>query len=229
MAAPPTYIWLMLKHSIAPSILNANFLCLGEDIAAVTRGGAEFLHLDIMDGNFVPNISFGPEVASRIHGGTLLPLDVHLMIEHPHAFVDAFARAGAQRITVQVESTRHLDRVLQQIAEAGCKPCVTLNPGTAIETILPVLHKVAMVLVMSVNPGFGGQSLLPYTLDKVRRLRALRPEMDIQVDGGIKLENIAMVKEAGANIFVVGSAIFGQADVEGTCRKFVQAIANSKP
>jgi ribulose-phosphate 3-epimerase len=213
-----------LKYLIAPSVLNADFTRLGSEITAVQKGGAGLLHLDIMDGNFVPNISFGPAVSASIHKATTLPLDCHLMIDHPEQFVEQFAKAGAERITIQVESTRHLDRVLQQIREAGVKPCVTLNPATPLESILPVLDLVEMVLIMSVNPGFGGQSLIPYCLDKVAKIRSLKPQLDIQIDGGIKKENILEAKAAGANIFVVGSAIYSTANPEQTCREFVEII-----
>lgn len=209
---------------IAPSVLNADFLNLGSQIRATEAGGAGYIHLDIMDGHFVPNISFGPGIATMIRKATQLPIDCHLMIENPERYIPEFAKAGAQIINVQVESTRHLDRLLQQIRELGCKPAVTLNPATPLESISEILDLVDMVLIMSVNPGFGGQSLIPYCLDKVRRLRALRPQLDIQIDGGIKLDNISQAKEAGANIFVVGSAIFGTPDPQATTREFVKRI-----
>ncbi len=215
----------MLSQIIAPSVLNADFLNLGAQIRATAQGGAGYIHLDIMDGHFVPNISFGPGIAAQIRKATTLPLDCHLMIENAERYIPEFAKAGAQIINVQAESTRHLDRLLNQIKELGCKPAVTINPATPLESISEVLDLVEMVLIMSVNPGFGGQSLIPYCLDKVRRLRALRPELDIQIDGGIKLDNIAQAKAAGANIFVVGSAIFGTPDPEATTRQFVAAVS----
>lgn len=215
----------MLSQIIAPSVLNADFLNLGSQIRATAQGGAGYIHLDIMDGHFVPNISFGPGIAAQIRKATTLPLDCHLMIENAERYIPEFAKAGAQIINVQAESTRHLDRLLNQIKELGCKPAVTINPATPLDSISEVLDLVEMVLIMSVNPGFGGQSLIPYCLDKVRRLRALRPELDIQIDGGIKLDNIAQAKAAGANIFVVGSAIFGTPDPEATTRQFVAAVA----
>lgn len=216
----------MTKQALlAPSVLNADFLDLGAQIRATEAGGAGYIHLDIMDGHFVPNISFGPGIAAQIRKATRLPLDCHLMIENAERYIPDFAKAGCEIINVHVEATRHLDRQLQQIRELGCKAAVTLNPATPLEAISEVLDQVSMVLVMSVNPGFGGQSLIPYCLDKVRRLRAMKPDLDIQIDGGIKLDNIAQAKAAGANIFVVGSAIFGTPDAEATTRKFVQAIA----
>ena len=209
---------------IAPSVLNADFLNLGQQIHLTEAGGAGYIHLDIMDGHFVPNISFGPGIAAMIRKATQLPLDCHLMIENPERYIPEFAKAGAQIINVQVESTRHLDRLIQQIRELGCQPAVTLNPATPLESIFEVLDLVDMVLIMSVNPGFGGQSLIPYCLDKVRRLRALRPQLNIQIDGGIKLDNIQEAQKAGANIFVVGSAIFGTPDPEATTRQLVRAV-----
>lgn len=214
-----------LKQIIAPSVLNADFLNLRSGISAIEKGGAGYVHLDIMDGHFVPNVSFGPGISACIKKGTSLPLDCHLMIDNPEAYVDEFAKAGASIITVHAETTHHLDRLLHRIKELGCKASVSLNPATPLESILYVLDIVDMVLVMSVNPGFGGQSLIPYTLEKVRRLRELKPDLDIQIDGGIKLDNIKSAQDAGANIFVVGSAIFGTPDPEKTCRDFVDRVS----
>ena len=209
---------------IAPSVLNANFLDLGSELEAVERGGAGLVHLDIMDGHFVPNISFGPDISRLIGRATKLPLDCHLMISNPEIFVEEFAKLGASYITIQAETTNHLDRILNRIRELGAKPAVSINPATPIESIRWVLDVVDMVLVMSVTPGFGGQSLIPYTLEKIRTLRAMRPELDIEIDGGIKLSNILDAKNAGANIFVVGSAIFKAESPEKTCREFVQKV-----
>ncbi len=213
-----------MKRIIAPSVLNANFLNLESELEAVERGGAGLIHLDIMDGHFVPNISFGPGISGLIGKATRLPLDCHLMISNPEAFVDEFAKIGARYISVQAESTNHLDRLLNRIRELGAKPAVSINPATPIESVRWVLDSVDMVLVMSVNPGFGGQSLIPYCLEKIRELRKLKPSLDIEIDGGIKLSNILDAKEAGANVFVVGSAIFKTESPERTCREFVQKV-----
>ena len=218
----------MLKQIIAPSVLNANFLELGNGLKAIENGGAGLVHLDIMDGHFVPNISFGPGISACVGKGTKLPLDCHLMIENPENYVGEFAKAGASIISVHAETTNHLDRLLHQIAELGVKPAVAINPATPLESIKYVLDIVDMVLIMSVNPGFGGQSLIPYCLDKIRELRQMKPELNIQIDGGVKLDNILACQEAGANIFVVGSAIFGKPDPEAVCREFVELVVSKK-
>ena len=214
----------MLKQIIAPSVLNANFLELGKGLKAIENGGAGLVHLDIMDGHFVPNISFGPGISACVGKGTKLPLDCHLMIENPENYVGEFAKAGASIISVHAETTNHLDRLLHQIRELGVKPAVAINPATPLESIKYVLDIVDMVLIMSVNPGFGGQSLIPYCLDKIRELRQMNPELDIQIDGGVKLDNILDCKKAGANIFVVGSAIFGKPDPEAVCHEFAVKV-----
>lgn len=209
---------------IAPSVLNADFLNLQSELSAIERGGAGLVHLDIMDGHFVPNISFGPGISGLIRRGTKLPLDCHLMIDNPEQFVEEFAKMGAAYISVQAESTVHLDRLLNRIRELGAKPAVSINPATPIESIRWVLDLVDMVLVMSVNPGFGGQSLIPYCLEKIRELRKMKPELDIEIDGGIKLSNIRDARDAGANVFVVGSGIFGKDSREDACRELVDAV-----
>ena len=214
----------MNNSIIAPTVLNANFLNLKDEITAIEKGGAGLVHLDIMDGHFVPNISFGPGISALIGKATTLPLDCHLMISNPELFVEEFARIGSRYITVQAESTWHLDRILNRIRELGAKPAVSINPATPIENIQWILDLVDMVLVMSVNPGFGGQSLIPYCLDKIRKLREMKPNLDIEIDGGIKLDNILDAKKAGANIFVVGSAIFKTDSPETTCKKFVEKV-----
>lgn len=212
---------------IAPSVLNADFLNLGAQIHAIEKGGAQWVHLDIMDGNFVPNISFGPGITANIRKATKLPLDCHLMIEKPAEFVPQFAKAGANMITVHAESTRHLDRLVNQIKECGCQAGVSINPATPLESIQHVLGLVDMVLVMSVNPGFGGQSLIPYCLEKISKLRAIAPDLHIQIDGGVKLDNILECRKAGANNFVVGSAIFATPSPEETTRELVRLVSTT--
>lgn len=213
-----------MKQIIAPSVLNANFLELGAGLKAIENGGAGLVHLDIMDGNFVPNISFGAGISACVKKGTSLPLDCHLMVSNPEKYVEEFAKLGAHLISVHAEASNHLDRLLHQIAELGVKPAVAINPATSLECVKHVLDIVDMVLVMSVNPGFGGQSLIPYCLDKIRDLRQMKPELDIQIDGGVKLDNILACKDAGANVFVVGSAIFGKENPEEACKEFVKLV-----
>ncbi|MGI6380210.1 MAG: ribulose-phosphate 3-epimerase [Anaerolineae bacterium] len=198
---------------ISPSILSADFSCLGDQVREADAAGADAIHIDVMDGHFVPNITIGPLVVRALRRVTELPLEVHLMIEQPERYIGDFAEAGADLIIVHVETCPHLDRTLHQIREADVRVGVTLNPSTPVLALQEILDLVDHVLVMSVNPGFGGQSLIPYTLEKVRQLAALRDERhlgyDIEVDGGINAETVQSVVEAGANILVMGSAIFG--------------------
>jgi ribulose-phosphate 3-epimerase len=203
---------------IAPSILSADFGRLAAEVAAIAT--ADYVHVDVMDGHFVPNLTIGPVVIEAVRRATTLPLDVHLMIEDAERWVAAYARAGADLIGVHAEACPHLHRTLAQIRELGKRPVVVLNPHTPLEAIDYVLGDVAMVLVMTVNPGFGGQQLIPSALGKVRRLRQLIDErgldVDIEVDGGVKLENIEAVCAAGADVIVSGSGVFGTPDYAAT-------------
>ena len=202
-----------MKHTIvAPSILSADFLRLGEAIHMVGESEAEWVHCDIMDGHFVPNISYGIPVVKAVRPATKKVVDCHLMIEHPELYVGAFADAGADMITVHQEACTHLDRQVAQIHDLGCKAGVALNPATPVEMLVDILHAVDMVLIMSVNPGFGGQKFIPRALDKVRRLRTLAPNLLIQVDGGVNAETGAQLVAAGADVLVAGSYVFGAAE-----------------
>jgi len=197
---------------IAASILSADFCCLGEQVAAAQEGGADYIHCDVMDGHFVPNITIGPLVVRAVQRVTDLPLDVHLMIERPERYISQFAEAGADNITVHQETCPHLHRTIQQIREAGVGASVTINPATPISVLTEILPYVDMVLLMTVNPGFGGQSFIETTLSKIRELRRTIEErnlqVDIQVDGGVNPSTIQRIAHAGANVFVAGSAIF---------------------
>ena len=197
---------------IAPSILAADLASLGQQIRAVERGGATLLHVDVMDGHFVPNISIGVPVVASLRKATQLPLDVHLMIENPEMFIPAFAEAGADMISVHEESTPHLNRALAQVREHGCLPGVVINPATPVSMLSEVLTDVNLVLVMSVNPGFGGQKFIPGALDKIRELKRLRERgglsFKIEVDGGVSKENVAELVRAGADILVAGTSVF---------------------
>ncbi|MBF0624772.1 MAG: ribulose-phosphate 3-epimerase [Magnetococcales bacterium] len=201
---------------IAPSILSADFARLGEEIRAVEAAGADYIHVDVMDGHFVPNITIGPPVVKSLRKVATRPLDVHLMISPVDPYVPEFARAGAGILTIHAESTLHLDRTLNLVRESGCRVGISLNPATPLVVLEDVLGLVDMVLLMSVNPGFGGQSFIPATLNRIRRVRGLieasgRP-IELEVDGGIKADNIAAAARAGADVFVSGSGIYGEPD-----------------
>jgi ribulose-phosphate 3-epimerase len=204
----------MSSIKLAPSILSADFARLGEQIQAAEAGGADWIHVDVMDGHFVPNISIGPLVVAAIRPITRLTLDVHLMISNPDRYLADFADAGADRITVQVETCPHLHRTIEAIKELGLKAGVTLNPATALTTLEEILPEVDLALIMSVNPGFGGQSYIPASTAKIRRLRrmldAINSPAELEVDGGVKAANAAEIVAAGATVLVAGSAIFNQ-------------------
>lgn len=209
---------------IAPSILSADFSNLKEQISLIEKGGADLIHLDIMDGHFVPNITFGAPVIKKLRKVTSIPFDVHLMIENPERYIEDFVDAGADIITVHVESTVHLHRLIQQIKGYGIKAAVSLNPATPLESIEYVLEDLDMVLIMSVNPGFGGQSFIPQCKEKIKKLKKMildrNLNIDIQVDGGVKLDNIKEIIDCGANVLVAGSAIFDSQDIVEATRKF---------
>jgi ribulose-phosphate 3-epimerase len=208
---------------IAPSILSADFLKLGEEVEKVERGGADLLHVDVMDGRFVPNITVGPMIVKALRGRTRLPLDVHLMIVEPEKYVEDFATAGADIITVHVEATYHLQRLLKRIQELGKKAGVSLNPHTPLSAIEWVLGDIDLVLIMTVNPGFGGQTFIPQMIQKIEQLRQKVDRyslpVDIEVDGGIKVDNVANVARAGADIVVSGSGIFQTVDYGATVKE----------
>ncbi|MCK4487008.1 MAG: ribulose-phosphate 3-epimerase [Desulfobacterales bacterium] len=213
---------------IAPSILSADFSRLGEEVKAVERVGADWIHVDVMDGHFVPNITIGTLVVEAVKRVTELPLDVHLMIEDPDQYMEDFARAGSTLMTVQVEACVHVHRTIQAIKALDVKAGVALNPATPLSTIEWILEDVDLVLIMSVNPGFGGQKFIPQALQKIRDLKAMirakNPNVLIEVDGGINQETIQSAAEAGADVFVAGSAIFGSSDYGKAVRKLRSLI-----
>jgi ribulose-phosphate 3-epimerase len=212
---------------IAPSILSANFACLGDQIQAVERGGAGVLHVDVMDGHFVPNITVGLPVVKSLAKFTRLPIDAHLMITQPGVYAAQFVEAGAQMVSVHIEADAHLHRTVMSIKAAGAQAGVVLNPATPVVAVEEALQFVDYVLVMSVNPGFGGQQFIPQTVDKVRRLRQMIVERQlnvrIEIDGGVDRSNIEKVVAAGAEIIVAGSAIFGKPDAEAAVRELREA------
>jgi len=216
---------------IAPSILSADFTRLGEQIAMVERAGASYIHVDVMDGHFAPNLTVGPFIVEWVRKATRLPIDAHLMIENPDNFIGVFARSGANMISVHPEATYHLHRTLNYIRQAGCQAGVVLNPATPLAAIEEIIADVDYVLLMSVNPGFGGQRFIPSSLDKLRRLRDLirlkSSRARIEIDGGIGVNNVAEVVAAGAEILVAGSAVFGAEDPAEALKKLLRAAESS--
>ena len=212
---------MKLKPVIAPSILSADFARLGEDTQAVLEAGADWVHFDVMDNHFVPNLTFGPMICKALRKfGIRAPIDVHLMVEPVNELVAKFADAGASRISFHPEATRHVDRTIQLIRESGCKPGLVLNPATSLDVLNWVLDDLDMVLLMSVNPGFGGQKLIPYVLEKAKEVRkmidASERSVRLEIDGGVKVGNIGRIARAGVDTFVAGSAIFGSKDYTAT-------------
>ncbi len=220
----------MNNYLIAPSIVSADYLRLHEDIAACEAAGANWIHVDVMDGHFVPNITMGPFLVQAYKRASQLPLDVHLMIEQPERYLEAFAKAGASHLTVHVETCPHIYRTLQQIKSLGCLAGVTLNPGTPVTAIEPVLHLADLVLVMSVNPGFSNQAFLPDSVARVaqvrRKLDEIKSSAYLEVDGGIMPDNILRVKDAGANVFVTAHAVFSHPDGIGAGIAALRAAAD---
>jgi len=226
---PPPLIHWAIKEipekpmvELLPSILSADFAHLAEEVAAAERGGGTVIHVDVMDGHFVPNITLGPPVVKSLRKATRLPLDCHLMIENAEEFIPAFADAGADWVSVHYEACRHLHRCLELIAQHGMKPAVVLNPATQVDLIRDILHMVHHVLIMSVNPGFGGQRFIEFSLDKIRRLAELRQEMGlafrIEVDGGVAHDTVTRIVQAGADLLVAGNAVFGAGHPEQDAR-----------
>jgi ribulose-phosphate 3-epimerase len=213
---------------IAPSILSADFSRLGDEVRAVERAGADVIHVDVMDGHFVPNITIGPLVVQGLKKLTSLPLDVHLMIENPERYIEVFAQAGSDWITIHAEVYPNLKRMIKKIRQLNVRPGIVLKPATSLKTLYPVLDHLDLVLLMSVNPGFGGQSFIPSTLKKIERLRKIIDQncyrLEIEVDGGVKVENIKEISKAGGDIFVVGTGIFKTKDYGETIRKLRQEI-----
>jgi ribulose-phosphate 3-epimerase len=223
----------MTDYRIAPSILSADFARLGEEVAEVIRAGANLIHFDVMDNHYVPNLTFGPMVCAALKPYATVPVDVHLMVEPVDDLIHAFAKAGANIITFHPEASRHIDRSLGLIKEYGCQAGLVLNPATPVNILENVLDKLDMVLLMSVNPGFGGQSFIPNTLVKIRKVREMLDEYErqsgrhiaLEVDGGVKTDNIAEIAAAGADTFVAGSAIFGKADYKAVIDEMRQQLA----
>ena len=224
-----------MNYRIAPSILSADFTRMGEEVRRVIDAGADLIHFDVMDNHYVPNLTFGPMICQALRPVSTVPIDVHLMVEPVDDMIRAFIEAGADIISFHPEASRHIDRSLQLIKNAGKQAGLVLNPATPVHVLEHVLDKLDMVLLMSVNPGFGGQSFIPHTLDKLRRVRSLLDHYQAQtgrrialeVDGGVKASNIAEIAQAGADTFVAGSAIFGQDDYAAVIREMRQALVQA--
>ena len=224
------------NHRIAPSLLSADFARLGDEVRAVVDAGADFVHLDVMDNHYVPNLTVGPLVCAAIKPFAAVPIDVHLMVKPVDRLVPEFAAAGASIISFHPEASEHVDRTIDLIHDGGCKAGLVFNPATPLDWLMHTLDKLDLVLVMSVNPGFGGQSFIPHALDKLKAARRLVDgamertgrEILLEVDGGIKVDNIAKVAQAGADTFVAGSAIFGKPDYAATIRAMRDALAAGK-
>lgn len=220
------------QYRIAPSILSADFSRLGEEVRAVESAGADFIHFDVMDNHYVPNLTIGPLVCQAIRPHVSIPIDVHLMVSPVDRLISDFAKAGANLITFHPEVSDHVDRSLAMIRDLGCKAGLVLNPATSLEHLAHVMDRLDIILLMSVNPGFGGQQFIPHTLDKVRQVRTLidqhrhagGQEILLEVDGGIKVENIGAIAKAGADTFVAGSAVFGRPDADRGYRGVMQAF-----
>lgn len=217
---------------LAPSILSADFACLGEQAELITKAGADYIHVDVMDGHFVPNISFGAAVMKSLNRFDTAPYDVHLMIENPDAYIADFVTDKTEFIVVHQEACRHLHRTLQNIRALGVKCGVSINPATPVSSLECILSEVDLVLVMSVNPGFGGQKFIPSTLEKIEQLSVIRKEKGyayrIEIDGGITLDNAAQVKEKGCDIFVAGSAVFGAEDIAERVGEFKKVLGDEE-
>lgn len=206
-----------MNYLILPSMLSADLTCLGQEVDLVMDAGADFIHFDVMDNHYVPNLTFGPIFCeSLLKHNPQLPIDVHLMVQPVDSLIESFAKAGARRISIHPDATIHLDRSLQLINKLGCQAGLVLNPATPIESLSWCMHHLDFVLVMTVNPGFGGQKLIPEVISKIAQIRMNYPELDICVDGGVTVDNIATLARAGANQFVAGSAVFNSADYRHT-------------
>jgi len=223
--------WTLVLIELAPSILSADFAHLGDQVELATAGGASVIHVDIMDGHFVPNLTIGPPVVKSLRKATRLPLDCHLMIENPDQFIPEFAEAGADWISVHQEACRHLNRTLNLITQHNCRAGVVINPATPVETLCEVLDMVDYVLVMSVNPGFGGQKFIPGTVHKMRKLAEIRSSRGysyrIEVDGGVALDTVSEVVRAGAEILVAGNAVFGKGDAKANAAALLEAARSA--